>query len=104
MTITGYRKTNHIRNQVVRFELNMKMAVFWVVVPCNLVNFYQTTRRYNPEDNHLRTHRRENLKELNTFKVLDKTVEYQTKWFHHIKTKWMKEDFTSKSQNAREER
>jgi hypothetical protein len=27
-----------------------------------LVNFYQTTRRYNPEDKHLRTHRRENLK------------------------------------------
>jgi hypothetical protein len=27
-----------------------------------LVNFYQTTRRYNPEDNHLRTQRRENLK------------------------------------------
>jgi hypothetical protein len=27
-----------------------------------LVNFYQTTRRYNPEDNHLRTHSRENLK------------------------------------------
>jgi hypothetical protein len=27
-----------------------------------LVNFCQTTRRYNPEDNHLRTHRRENLK------------------------------------------
>jgi hypothetical protein len=27
-----------------------------------LVNFYQTTRRYNPEDTHLRTHRRENLK------------------------------------------
>jgi hypothetical protein len=26
------------------------------------VNFYQTTRRYNPEDSHLRTHRRENLK------------------------------------------
>jgi hypothetical protein len=24
-----------------------------------LVNFYQTTRRYNPEDSHLRTHRRE---------------------------------------------
>jgi hypothetical protein len=66
------------------------MAVFWVVAPCSLVevyqrfrgpcclaialmmeaartsetlvNFYQTTRRYNPEDNHLRTHRRENLK------------------------------------------
>jgi hypothetical protein len=27
-----------------------------------LANFYQTTRRYNPEDSHLRTHRRENLK------------------------------------------
>jgi hypothetical protein len=27
-----------------------------------LVNFYQTTQRYNPEDSHLRTHRRENLK------------------------------------------
>jgi hypothetical protein len=26
------------------------------------VNFYQTTRSYNPEDSHLRTHRRENLK------------------------------------------
>jgi hypothetical protein len=27
-----------------------------------LVNFYQTTRRYNPKDSHLRTHHRENLK------------------------------------------
>jgi hypothetical protein len=27
-----------------------------------LVNFYQTTRRYNPEDSHLPTHRHENLK------------------------------------------
>jgi hypothetical protein len=27
-----------------------------------LVNFYQTTRHCNPEDSHLRTHRRENLK------------------------------------------
>jgi hypothetical protein len=48
----------------------MKMAVFWVLAPCSLVedialmmeaartsetlvNFYQTTRRYNPEDSHL---------------------------------------------------
>jgi hypothetical protein len=54
------------------------MAVFWVVAPCSLVevallmevartsetlvNFYQTTRHYNPEDSHLRAHRRENLK------------------------------------------
>jgi hypothetical protein len=27
-----------------------------------LANFYQTTRRYNPEDSHRLTHRRENLK------------------------------------------
>jgi hypothetical protein len=27
-----------------------------------LVNFYQTTQCYNPEDSHLCTHRRENLK------------------------------------------
>jgi hypothetical protein len=53
------------------------MAVFWVVAPHEelialmmeaartsetLVNFYQTTRRYNPEDSHLRSHRRQNLK------------------------------------------
>jgi hypothetical protein len=34
-----------------------------------LVNFYQTTRRYNPEDSHLHTHRRENLKSYLKFKV-----------------------------------
>jgi hypothetical protein len=27
-----------------------------------LVNFYETTQRYNPEDSHLHTRRRENLK------------------------------------------
>jgi hypothetical protein len=66
--------------------IGTKMAVFWVVTPCSLVevyqrfrgpcclhhqgdssfetlvNFYQTTWRYNPEDRHLRTNRRENLK------------------------------------------
>jgi hypothetical protein len=26
------------------------------------VNFYQTTRRYNPEDSHFHSRRRENLK------------------------------------------
>jgi hypothetical protein len=26
------------------------------------LNFYQTTRLYNPEDSHLHTHRRENLR------------------------------------------
>jgi hypothetical protein len=51
----------------------LKIAVFWAVAPCSLVEVYQrfrgpcclhhqTTRCYNPEDRHLRTHRRENLK------------------------------------------
>jgi hypothetical protein len=64
--------------------VSTKMAVFWVVAPCSLVevyhrfrgpcclhyqalmmeaagtsetlvNFYQTTRRYNPEDSHLQS-------------------------------------------------
>jgi hypothetical protein len=58
--------------------VSTKMAVFWVVAPCSLVkftnvsevnalmmegartsetlvNFYQTTRRYNPEHSHLHT-------------------------------------------------
>jgi hypothetical protein len=60
------------------------MTVFWVVAPCflvevyqrfrgrsclhhqgsglTLVNVFQTTWRYNTEDSHLRTHRRENLR------------------------------------------
>jgi hypothetical protein len=38
-----------------RFALMMEAAT----TSETLVNFYQTTRRYNPEDSHLRTHRRE---------------------------------------------
>jgi hypothetical protein len=68
------RKKNKNFNFVFKLMLG-KMAVFWVVVWCvialmmeaqrtseTLVNFYQTTRRYSPEDSHLRTHRRENLR------------------------------------------
>jgi hypothetical protein len=71
------------------------MAVFWVVAACSLievtqvlevlaasiikameaartsemlVNFYQTTRCYNPEDSHLRAHRRENLESYNVIR------------------------------------
>jgi hypothetical protein len=51
-------------------SLFSKMAVFWAIALMmeaartseTLVNFYQTTRRYNPEGSHLRSHRRENLK------------------------------------------
>jgi hypothetical protein len=31
-----------------------------------LVNSYQSTRRYNPEDSHLHSHRREDLKSQNS--------------------------------------
>jgi hypothetical protein len=48
----------------------MKIAVFWAIALMmeaartseTLVNFYQTTRRFNPEDSNLHTHRHENLK------------------------------------------
>jgi hypothetical protein len=48
------------------------MAVFWVLAIALMmeaastsktsVNFHETTRRYNPEDSHLHSRRRENLK------------------------------------------
>jgi hypothetical protein len=46
------------------------VAVFWAIALMmeaarsseTSLSFYQTTRRYNPEDSHLHTHRRENLK------------------------------------------
>jgi hypothetical protein len=38
------------------------------------VSFYQTTRRNNPEDSHLRTRRRENLKSCNIFLVQISTM------------------------------
>jgi hypothetical protein len=66
----------------------MKMTVFWVVAPCRLVdvyrrfrgaywlhqqsdraetsvNFYQTTRRNNPEDSYLQNHFDQTDKETN---------------------------------------
>jgi hypothetical protein len=36
--------------------VSMKMAVFWVVAPCSLVEVYQITWSYNPEDSHLHWH------------------------------------------------
>jgi hypothetical protein len=71
------------------------MTVFWVVAPQSgrslpmfqryllpalmmeaastyetLVNFYQTTQCYNPEDSHLHTCHRENLQNLKSYKDL----------------------------------
>jgi hypothetical protein len=70
-------------------KCGMKMAVFWVVEPCSLIEvyqrlrgpcclhhqgFYQTTRRYNPEDSHLRTHPRENLKSYSNVEMFGNTL------------------------------
>jgi hypothetical protein len=61
----------------------MKMAVFWVVASIialmmeavstseTSVNFYKCTRRKNPEDSHLHTRRRENLKSHLVFLMLE---------------------------------
>jgi hypothetical protein len=59
------QKADKLRAQVLAAVIT-KMAAFWVVAPCGLVldnegsntsetsvNFYQTTRRYNPDDRHL---------------------------------------------------
>jgi hypothetical protein len=46
------------------------------------VNFYQTTRRNIPEDSHLHTHRRENLKSRHYFYLITINVtDYLTKNF-----------------------
>jgi hypothetical protein len=62
-----------------RAFIRRKMFVFWVVAPCSLamiialmmkaastsetsVNFYQSTRRYNPEESHIYIRRHEDLK------------------------------------------
>jgi hypothetical protein len=88
----------------------MKMAVFWVVAPCSLVEVHQCfrgpcclhhqgdthhpddggskhlwnigkllpgTRSYNPEDSHLRTHCRENLKPCRDLYL-----------FYYVQTDW----------------
>jgi hypothetical protein len=39
-----------------------------------LVNFYQIIRRYNPEDSHLRTQRRENLKSY--YKLINYIIQW----------------------------
>jgi hypothetical protein len=53
-----------------------------------LVNFYQTIRRYNPEDSHLRTYRRENLKSYldnsSFMKVLSQHLSCELEGSHEI--------------------
>jgi hypothetical protein len=59
----------------------MKMAAFWVVAAAStseaLVNFYQTTRCYNPEDSHLHPHLCSSLNVRGQYKTTGKiTVLY----------------------------
>jgi hypothetical protein len=75
-TQQGRNQWNMLNNTYQQTSSFIKMAVFWVVAPCRLialmmeaartsetlVQLYQTTWCYNPEDSHLHTHRRENLK------------------------------------------
>jgi hypothetical protein len=49
-----------------------------------LVNFYQTTRCYNPEDSNLHTHRRENLK---SYTILTVRPPYQAQIYLQNKRK-----------------
>jgi hypothetical protein len=51
-----------IKETSTRKNLNFIIIALMMQAARTLVNFYQTTRRYNPEDSHLRTHCRENLK------------------------------------------
>jgi hypothetical protein len=44
-----------------------------------LVNFYQTTRCYNPEDSNLHTHRRENLKSYYVYSINERIDDYTEK-------------------------
>jgi hypothetical protein len=92
--------------------MTKKMAVFWVAAPCSLVevyqrfrdpcclhhqgtaartsetlvNFYQTIRRYNREDSHLRTHRCENLESYLYDEEFPKEQQYLTISHFNAKT------------------
>jgi hypothetical protein len=50
--------------------------------PETLVNFYQTARRYNPDDSHLRSLHRENLK---SYFVHDVELKYQLSNYQLLK-------------------
>jgi hypothetical protein len=60
-----------IKLDALELVTSMKIAVFWVVAPCSLVEVYQRFRGpcclhhqgdSQPEDSNFHTHRRENLK------------------------------------------
>jgi hypothetical protein len=77
------------------------MAVFWVVAQCSLVvialmmeaasisetsvNFYQTTWRNNPEDCHIHTRLRENLKSHQGFIVIQPVRNVFLSWNPNVR-------------------
>jgi hypothetical protein len=80
---------------------SMKMAVFWDVVPCSLVevhwrfrsaccfhhqDFYQTTRRNILEDSHFHTRRREYLKFHILFHIESTRMGFVRVWHCSIET------------------
>jgi hypothetical protein len=56
-----------------------------------LVNFYQTTWRYNPKDSHLRTHRRENLKYYHHYFVLINPTYYKRTFWRVFDSNWYRD-------------
>jgi hypothetical protein len=88
-------KTTNIQQKIT------KMVVFWVVARFalmmeaartseTLVNFYQTTRHYNPEDSRLHTHRRENLKSYQQKNVLSPNKNLIILIKRNVMRKWFK--------------
>jgi hypothetical protein len=87
------------------------MVVFCVVAPCSLVEVYQSFRgscclhhqgdRYNPEESHLRTHCRENLKSYlkmiskyrYIFSYLSPNILITIKFFYFLNITTESEDF-----------
>jgi hypothetical protein len=65
---------NHLPNSILFFMIALMMETASIFEA--LVNFYQTTQRYNPEDSHLRTRRRENLKSYATLQVFLLWIEF----------------------------
>jgi hypothetical protein len=72
------------------------MAVFWVVAACSLVEVYRRFRgpcclhHHNPEDSHLRTHRRENLKSYLLSRLVFKIHKhkYKSKYSQHVLSRY----------------
>jgi hypothetical protein len=52
-----------------------------------LVNFYQITQFYNPEDIHLRTHRHENLK---SYYILKDLHNLYSLWIYFLQVSWLR--------------